>query len=231
MSLILLLLPTVGGYWFLSHCNYTRFQVVRDSGYHVLFRSAVAGIVLYFIAQAITLILEARWLYVSGLWDSYFSDPFSLEVMLSLFLALLLPVLFNIFYSRERGAEKAARDFGDHTKLLIAESIRSQAPVEISLRNRKVYFGLAIESGIGAGADPDMAMIPLYSGYRDEGTLEIHIATDYLPVIWEYVNDDDDEGAEGDAESWSSEEFRVVIPLREIVSARLFVEEIRDWFL
>ena len=49
-TLGLLLLPAVGGYWFLTHFNYTRFQSVRDSGYHVLFRSAVVGIVLYCIA-------------------------------------------------------------------------------------------------------------------------------------------------------------------------------------
>ncbi len=230
MTLSLLLLPAVGGYWFLSHCNYTRFRVVRDSGYHVLFRSAVAGIVLYFIARAITLFLEARWLYLPGLWNSHFPAPFSLEVMLSLLLALFLPMLFNVLYSEERGAEKTARDFGDHTELLIAESIKGQVPVEISLRNRKVYIGLAIESGIGASADSDIKVIPIYSGYRDEETLDLHIVTDYLPIIWEYAEENEDGEAGGDGESWSSEEFRVVIPLTEIVSARLFDEEVYDRF-
>ena len=36
MTLALLLLPAVGGYWFVTHWNLTRFQAVRDSGYHVL---------------------------------------------------------------------------------------------------------------------------------------------------------------------------------------------------
>ena len=233
------MLPAVGGYWLLTNWNYTRFQLVRDSGYHVLFRSAVTGFVLFSLARTITLFLEARWRDVSELWDLHYLAPFSLEVILSFLLAFLLPIVFNVFYSRQSGAEKAAQDSGDHTELLIAESIERQLPVEISLRNRKVYIGLAIESGIGSGSDSDIAIIPLYSGYRDEETLDLHIETDYLPIIWNYVNEDEEEDAqeeergdeEEDGENWIPEEFRVVLPLSEIASGRLFDEEVYDKFL
>ena len=43
MGLGLFLVPTIGGYWFLTHLNYTRYRAYRDSGYHVLFSSAFAG--------------------------------------------------------------------------------------------------------------------------------------------------------------------------------------------
>ena len=46
MGLGLFLVPTVGGYWFLTHCNYTRYRAFRDSGYHVLFSSAFVGALL-----------------------------------------------------------------------------------------------------------------------------------------------------------------------------------------
>ena len=100
----LLLLPAVGGYWFLTHFNYTRFQAVRDSGYHVLFRSAVVGIVLYCISTGIAVAWRTEWPSTGIEYlDKYSPAPFSAEVVLSLALAVALPVLFNLFYWSTHG--------------------------------------------------------------------------------------------------------------------------------
>ena len=53
MSLALLVLPAVGGYWFVTHFNFTRFQAVREPGYHILFRSVLFGILWYCVAAAV----------------------------------------------------------------------------------------------------------------------------------------------------------------------------------
>ena len=58
MSLGLLLLPAVGGYWFLTNWNYTRYQLERDSGYRLLFRSAIVGILLYCFSRAVTFAVD-----------------------------------------------------------------------------------------------------------------------------------------------------------------------------
>ena len=240
MTLSLLLLPAVGGYWFLTHWNYTRYQAIRESGYRLLFRSAVAGIFLSFISRTITLLLEGRCTLFSRVWESYlrepfalealFQEPFTVEVLLSLVLAVLLPFVFNAFYDDHKGAERAAVEAGDHIELLIQESIDDQVPVEVTLRNRKIYIGLGLESGIGTSSESDIALIPMYSGYRDEETLTLHIEIDYLSVIWEFLEYDEGPGSNEDTDSWSSEEFRVVIPVTEVVSARLFDEELYDEF-
>lgn len=240
MTLSLLLLPAVGGYWFLTHWNYTRYQAVRESGYRLLFRSAVVGLFLSFLSRIITLPLEGRCTLFSSLWESFlrepfplevlFQDPFSVEVLLSLVLAVVLPVFFNAFYDDQKGAERAAKEAGDHIELLIQESIDDQVPVEVTLRNRKIYIGLGLESGIGTNSESDVALIPIYSGYRDEKTLNLNIEIDYLSVIWEFLEYDKRRRSDDDADRWSSEEFRVVIPVTEVVSARLFDEELYDDF-
>ena len=240
MPLSLLLLPAVGGYWFLTHWNYTRYQAVRESGYRLLFRSAVTGLFLAFLSRTLTLLLEERCTLFIHFWESslrepfplevLLQEPFTVEVLLSLVLAVVLPGLFNAFYGEHRGAERAAREAGDHIELLIQESIDDQVPVEVTLRNRKIYIGLGLESGIGTSSESDIALIPMYSGYRDKDTLNLHIEIDYLSVIWEFLEYDEGRVLAEDADPWSSEEFRVVIPVTEVVSARLFDEELYDEF-
>ena len=225
----------MGGYWFLTHWNYTRYQAVRESGYRLLFRSAVVGLFLSFLSRIITLLLEGRCTLFSCLWEPFplealFQEPFTVEVLLSLVLAVVLPVFFNAFYGDQKGAERAAKEAGDHIELLIQESIDDQVPVEVTLRNRKIYIGLGLESGIGTSSESDVALIPIYSGYRDEETLNLKIEIDYLPVIWEFLKYDKGRTSDDDADRWSSEEFRVVIPVAEVVSARLFDEELYDDF-
>ena len=205
----------MGGYWFLTHWNFTRYRAARHSGYHLLFQSALFGILLYCVGRLITLAMDAGYPSATGFWDKHFPEPFTSEVVASLVLAVLITPLFNLFYSKDRGAEKAAEDSGDHIELLIADSIRDPVPIEVTLRNRKSYIGLALNSGIGSTAEADIALVPMYSGYRDKETLDLEITLDYVPVVSQYLNDPE----------WVEEDFRVVIPLSEIVSARLFNEE------
>ena len=61
--------------------------------------------------------------------------------------------------------------------------------------------------------------------------LNLNIEIDYLSVIWEFVEYDEGSSSDEDTDSWSSEEFRVVIPVTEVVSARLFDEELYDEFV
>ena len=218
----LLLLPAVGGYWFLTHFNYTRFQSVRDSGYHVLFRSAVVGIVLYCIATGIAVAWRKEWSSAGiNYLDEYSPDPFTTEVILSLALAVALPILFNFVYRSTLGVKRAARNTGEHIELVIIESIEYSQPIELSLKNRKVYIGWAVDSGVGSSPDADVAVVPMYSGYRDENTLDLHLTIDYEAVLI---------GHSAEGEPLIPEDFRVVLPMSKIVSARLFDEEVYDNF-
>ncbi len=81
----------------------------------------------------------------------------------------------------------------------------------MSLRNRKSYVRIGIVSGIET-IDKDKAdikLLPLASGYRDEHTQELFIIENYAEVLQEHTYERYDD-------------FCVVIPMSEIVSARVF---------
>ena len=137
-------------------------------------------------------------------------------------MGFLLPLIVNWFYSAERGSKKVARDNGDHVELLISESIERQWLVEVSLRSRKSYVGLALESGVGISGETDIALIPMASGYRDKATLDLQISMDYVPIILKYAYDPE--------KGLQEEDFRIVIPISEVVSVRLFNEAVYEYF-
>lgn len=183
----------------------------------------MVGIALYLVSEGIVVIWRTCCPPgIIDLLDKRSPDPFTTEVILSLILALVLPFLFNVVYRSRRGAKRAARNAGEHIELLIIESIEEKVPVEITLRNREIYIGLAGDTGIGGSHDADVAVVPMFSGYRDEDTLDLVVTLDYFPVIDMYLEEDP---------SRTKEDFRVVLPMNEIVSARLFDEDVYDHIL
>ena len=90
MNFGLLLLPAVGGYWFVTHFNLTRFQAIRDSGYHILFRSVLVGIFWYVAAEIAIQLLDAYNPKITEFWDGRFSEPFTSPVVLSIALRRFL---------------------------------------------------------------------------------------------------------------------------------------------
>ncbi len=224
MGLELFLVPILGGYWFLTRYNYTRYGAVRESGYHIFFRSAIVGVVLFGIAHLVVAFGLHHYVPVfATTWKSYVSVPFSDTAVFSLVLGFVLPILGNRlyllpivgkrFYDAERAARRAAEKSGDLVELLIAESIEEAKLVEISLRSGKSYIGFALVSGIERSGESDVTLIPMASGYRNNETRELEITTNYAPVIRESIQESSD---------IVYEDFRIVIPRSEIVSARIF---------
>ena len=58
MGFGLLFVPLVGGYLFLTRCHWTRFSVRRQSGHHLLFGSASAGLLLLAAARMLAVLAE-----------------------------------------------------------------------------------------------------------------------------------------------------------------------------
>ena len=210
MTLGLLLLPAVGGHWFVTHWNFTRFQAVRDSGYHVLFRAALVGIVWYCVAH----LLVHVWDPLPGqvtFWDTNIPAPFTSAVVLSIVFGFCTPYLLNLVYSERRGVRRAANNTGDYLLLLLMDAADEQFGVEVSLRNRKTYVGVVLKCAPERTGESAVEMLPVHSGYRDEETLRLNLDTDYQFVIEEYLSED-----------WTPEDFSIVIPFNDIVSARPF---------
>ena len=95
---------------------------------------------------------------------------------------------------------------------------------------------MALNSGLQAHGESDIALIPLASGYREPDTQKLKITTYYAEVIDEWL-DELEESREWSQELEESEErlddlkdFRIVIPMSEIVSARLFDLDVYERF-
>lgn len=190
----------------------TRFRAERDSGYHLLLRSAAVGLVLYAVSWVFNFCIAILYPPVLLFWDIHVPEHFTSEVGVSLVLALIAPGILNIPFDEASCANRTARQFGDHVELFLDYSVRESRMVGVDLTSRKVYVGHASESGIGKGLDADALLVPVFSGHRDVDTLNLVLDVDYRGVLEKFR----EEGI-GD-----SLDLTVVIPLKEIVAVRLF---------
>ena len=212
MSLGDLLIPAILGYWLLTHVHYSRFVAVRDSGYHVLFRSAFVGGFLFGLSETILFFLDRYAPQAQETWERILpADFFSIAVLGCI--ALVIWAVVNRFYSAEDAQLRVAREMGDVVELLMLEAMEDGKYVELSLRSRKSYIGIPLESGLGRQGQSDISIIPLASGYRDTDTQELMITTHYAPVISQVLN--------GEL-LVPLEDFQIAIPMSEVVSARIF---------
>ena len=219
MGLGLLLIPSLGGYWFLQRANFTRFEIYRLSGYHLLFRSALAGIILASFAHPIALFIDALVPQLRSFWYAYISVNYVDTAILSILLAAIIPPVINRFHSEERAAKRTAENYGDLIEMMIARAFEQRKLIELSLKNRKSYIGMVRQRSITKRGQSDVTLVPVVSGYRSEDTLELHITTDYVPIIYEMIKNDPDEIPE------ILRDFNVVLPRSEVCSARIFDPE------
>ena len=205
-----LLIPALAGYLLLRLSNFTKFGLLRESGYHVVFRSALVGLLLYSAGWIV-----AEWLPVPRFLESALdSAETRLEVsaagVWSLFLGLFAPVLPNFVYGSEQGARRAADKKGDFVDLLVDEASRTRRTVEISLQGGKTYIGFAAESRVGKqGVDEGaLVLVPLLSGYRRGEDQRLVLTTNYARLLL------------AGSEMW--EDLKVAIPRADVRWARLF---------
>lgn len=215
---LFLLIPALSGYWFLTHCHRTNHQIARNTGYHVLFQSSVAGGVIFSVAHLIILIIHRCIPQFSEIWKSWIPYPFADTVALGILVSFVLPFICNFVCTAQKSDKKVAIESGNLIELLLRESIEQGKFVEITLKNRKSYIGSAIDSGAISHRESDISLIPVASGYRNKDSQELEITTNYAPVIAEsYPN----------AESYLDyKDFQIIIPKSEIVSARIFDPDI-----
>lgn len=134
----------------------------------------------------------------------------------TLALGPLAASLVNRFYDEEKAAIKAMVAGNDSMERLLFEAAYYEDYLaEVTLCNGKVYAGWVL----GAAAIRDrkyVEIIPVASGYRSPQTLKIHFTTNYAEVL------------EFEKIQWN--DFRVVIPISEIRTARPFNMDVYDQF-
>ena len=214
-------IPALSGYVYHRTSYKYRSQINRESGYHVLFRSAVIGIFSYPVAYLIAWSLSS---YLPNIAVTHFQF---LTGWVSIGLCWGVARIKNRRSDKEEVEAEVAAEMGDFLSLLMRDCNKRDKMIEITLKNRKVYVGLPISSpGPRLSTDQYIRILPFMSGYRDEESLEPHYSTHY-----EWVSEPDDERYLKNVLGLESGDFAVTIARQEIVSARIFNEEVYVRFL
>ncbi len=220
MSWDSLLAPTLSGYWFLTHYVGTKYKADTYSGYKLLFHSAVCGTV-FFVACYLLLSLFPQTKTTINWLEEHLPGSNPAAVGLTLLAGFGLPPIFNCIRG-EGGKKKAQNKYSKaqnhHIGRLIQDSSEKGKPILITLTSRKIYVGVPLSSAyLHRNPNAELAIIPYASGFRDKKTHELVFNTDYTDIVLSSI-----EGGKDRIEGLDVTDFRVVIPVSEIVSVRMF---------
>ncbi len=81
-----------------------------------------------------------------------------------------------------------------------------------------------MDFGNGNNPDSDASIFPVFSGYRREDNQELRLTRDYRPVTVQT------ELPQEDSSGWRTSDFKIVFPMSEIMSVRLFNEDLFEAF-
>ena len=188
----------------------------------------VAGQVIFIVATILVSIGESYEIELVKIewfpsdYQNWLSSDYVSTLTISIFIALVLPEIWNRFLDQDRATKRSAKRTNDVIKLLMIQSIEQVIPVEFTLKNDKCYIGLIIQSDMTRRKEPDIAIVPILSGYRDSTTRELVITTNYSPTIKEFVDID--------PRKYKHDDFRVIIRMSDIATARLFYPEVYEQF-
>ena len=207
----LLILPLLGGFWFLRTCNLFRFRSQYLEGYRLLMESAIATVFLTSLGRLITsLIAQVPWgRALEDFCREALPFPFVGTTVSAFLIGLLALFPINRWLVHEKQAKRRAVEvLNDPLIRLLYEAAESRKPVFVTLDSRKVYVGFVLRAPNLERENLHLGLLPLLSGYRNPTTLRTHFSVDYIAVY---------ESGEVDAN-----DFAIVIPLVHISSAHFF---------
>lgn len=224
MPFNLLLLPLLGGYVFISHWNRTRFDARRYSGERLLFHSAIAGAWFLFGAFIVTAIVTRLSPGLHEWWEDIVPFDYSATSLLAFLAGCFAWRPLNRIDAAEEEAEKALEQWGDFLEILLNRCLRDGQQVSLTMRNEKVYVGFVTSNVDPAFDRKYLTLIPMLSGYRDADTKQMVITTVYGVVYDRMISQ-----GMADPES-PADEFELVLPIAEVVSANLFIPDVYEMF-
>lgn len=212
--------PLVAGFLFLRFFNLTRYVSQTWDGTRLVFWTGVAGVSLFVLSRLIILHLMTGtplgdWLH--RLLLELFPGEYVGSLAGSLLLGLTLPFIGNAIVRRDR-AVRWTRYQGDLFRAMLTEEVGSGRPIAVTLSDSKVYVGLVLSRPSLNPREKYFRLLPTLTGYRDQAR-ELHLTTNYAQMIAAI-------GRNEVLAAYSAEELQVLLPLDQIVSARLFDEDV-----
>lgn len=233
MPFNVLLLPLLGGYFFITRWLPTRFATKRYTGERLLFHAAAAGLAWLAIAFVGVTLLDSLHLSAGAEWKKLVPFPYAGTSLLAFLGGALgwwpLNLLLRLFgRTRNHYARAAMETWGDYLEILMEDSIQRSLPIAVTLKNGKVYIGWVLQNFDPAYERKYLRLLPSDSGYRDPATHELNLTTHYSPVLQDVIRRlDEAEVAANRVDRpplVEPEDFQIVLPISEIQSTVLW-----DW--
>ena len=223
MPFNLLLFPLLGGYVFVTKCNFTKYKALRYDGQRLLFASALIGCMLLFLSFSCVKIIAFCFPDAKSTYKSLAILPFdyTAATLGAFLLGIVLWMPINLVYRERKGIRRAIRQNNDPFELLLLHSLDESKQVFITLKNHKVYIGWVVEIPNPA-ISKNIKIIPSLSGYRDANTKRFTIMTKYWQV-YQKIQDTSLPNVE-------QIDFAIVLPIGEILSASQFDTTAYDVF-
>ncbi len=224
-NLVLMIMPLVGGYWFLSNYNRTKYMAYSYTGYRLFLGSAFFGIIFLICAKFIisALLLTNLIDFIS---EWFIPTGFNFESALAMIIGIGSPYLlnFNIYKEKrvnynQKWAKRAAENRGHFLQIRIFEANSKGQLIELAMQNGEVYIGYV--RILGRLDNEYISLNPCFSGYRDEKTKDLIIMRDYLKVVF------GSEEKKGNLESRiNHSNLSVTLKMSDVSTAQLFYPEV-----
>jgi hypothetical protein len=224
MPFNVLLLPLLGGYFFITYWHPTRYDSKRYSGERLIFHSALAGFVFLILSFAIVRVVVANWPPLYRIWHSAVPFPHSGVSLGALLLAIGICGLLNLFVDRSNQVKRTIEEWNDYLEILLLRALEETRQIAVTLTNGKVYIGFAVGSFDPINERKYIVMLPTISGYREPPSHKLILTTDYTAVYQQLIADDETRLIK------SADDFQLVIPVNAILSANLFDWHVYDRF-
>ena len=232
---LLFALPLVGGLFFCSYWNYTRWRVAREDGHRLYFRAVFFGSLIFALVatthpqierlapQYAAISTSARAL-IKPMAKDQSSAPAVADLTVVCFLSMLagwpLAWFLNLFFWKDYWLRKAIRK--DVLEAFLLDAADLETPIAITMDDQKVYVGYLIESFDPTVGRKCILLLPLMSGYRDQETHKVNFTTFYTELYSDDRATNQTEPLPAPLEHLTIEDFITVIPADRIASYRRF---------
>ena len=190
----LLLLPLLGGYWFITISLYFRFKYLQLDRTHLLLWSATAGLILAAIAHIVcVLVIRIIPNYVELLKLDILPWDYAGTSILALLMGPFIAWISNQFVSKNDARDQISRDaiikHGNNLERFLVDAHKHGRLVFLSLMYGKVYVTYLLMSPADMEQrDAWLKILPLYSGCRSPDDKKVIFTTDYSEVIEDDVD-------------------------------------------
>ena len=165
------------GYFFII-CTYKfKYQAARKTGQHLYLSSIAWGLLFLICASAILYGLQFAD-KVAHFKNGWSNAGLTTEIhfwTLAGLLALFSAVITNLFQSKHKCLQNEANELD---KVVYKASIERK-PIQVTTDTRKVYIGMVADTFEPSDENSYLAILPIYSGYRTEGFLEMKLTNKY----------------------------------------------------